>query len=104
RLVMRCLEKRPADRWQSAAEFVHALDALGAAETAQRVADRQQPVEHRFRLAEEVCRKLNRATLDPRIIGDEIHYLDNHVPSDVLVMYLHGMGLDHTMFDALLRG
>jgi len=103
RLVMRCLEKRPADRWQSAAEFVHALDALATADTVQRAADRQQPVEHRFRLTENVCRKLNRATLDPRIIGDEIHYLDNHVPSDVLVLYLHGMGLDHTMFDALLR-
>ena len=103
RLVMRCLEKRPADRWQSAAEFVHALDALAGADTVQRVIDRHNPVEHRFRLAEEVCRKLNRATLDPRIIGDEVHYLDNHVPSDVLVVYLHGMGLDHTIFDAVLR-
>ena len=103
RLVMRCLEKRPSDRWQSAAEFVHALDALRNADTVQRVADRQQPVEHRFRLGEEVCRKLNRATLDPRIIGDEVHYLDNHVPSDVLVVYLHGMGLDHMTFDAVLR-
>ncbi len=29
-LVMRCLEKRPADRWQSAAELLQALDALGS--------------------------------------------------------------------------
>ncbi|HJU76250.1 MAG TPA: serine/threonine-protein kinase [Gemmatimonadaceae bacterium] len=103
KLVMRCLEKRPADRWQSAAEFVHALDAFASANTDEREADRREPMEHRFRLSEDVCRKLNRATLDPRIIGDEVHYLDNHVASDVLVLYLHGIGLDHTSWDAVLR-
>jgi hypothetical protein len=50
-----------------------------------------------------VCRKLNRATLDPRIIGDEVHYLDNQVGSDVIVFYIHGMGLDHTSFESVLR-
>ncbi len=30
-LVMRCLEKRPADRWQSAAELLNALEGLSAA-------------------------------------------------------------------------
>jgi eukaryotic-like serine/threonine-protein kinase len=29
-LVMRCLEKRPADRWQSAAEMLQAIEAVGA--------------------------------------------------------------------------
>jgi eukaryotic-like serine/threonine-protein kinase len=28
-LVMRCLEKRPADRWQSAAELLDAIEAIG---------------------------------------------------------------------------
>ncbi|MEW5918552.1 MAG: serine/threonine-protein kinase, partial [Gemmatimonadota bacterium] len=103
KLVMRCLEKRPADRWQSAAEFVHALDTLRVGDTAERAAARGDPIERRFRLTEEVCRRLNRATLDPRIIGDEVHYLDNHVASDVVVFYLHGMGLDHTSFEHVLR-
>jgi hypothetical protein len=103
RLVMRCLEKRPADRWQSAAEFVHALDNLPVSDTGEREAKQREAVEHKFRLTEDVCRKLNRATLDPRIIGDEVLYLDNHVVSDVLVFYLHGMGLDHTSFEATLR-
>src|SRR5580692_13166773 len=35
-----------------------------------------QLVEHRFTLGERVCRKLNWATLDPRIIGDHLHYMD----------------------------
>ncbi len=103
RLVMRCLEKRPADRWQSAAEFVHALDTLASLTSAERAAERREPTAHKFRLGEEVCRKLNRATLDPRIIGDDVHFLDNHVASDVLVLFLHGMGLDHTTFGPVLR-
>jgi Tol biopolymer transport system component len=33
-LVMRCLEKRPGDRWQTAEELVHQLDAVVTAERA----------------------------------------------------------------------
>ena len=37
-IVMRCLEKRPADRWQSAAELLQAFEALGTpGERARRV-------------------------------------------------------------------
>jgi len=32
-IVLRCLEKRPADRWQSAAEIIPALDAVAGAAT-----------------------------------------------------------------------
>ncbi|MFN2393981.1 MAG: hypothetical protein ABR566_18730, partial [Pyrinomonadaceae bacterium] len=51
-------------------------------------------VERTFPLNEAVIRKLNRATLDPRIIGESLHYLDNQVESDVLVCFIHGTGLD----------
>ncbi len=41
RLVMRCLEKKPADRWQSAEDIVRELEALGR--TDQTVATREPP-------------------------------------------------------------
>ncbi|MGQ0539734.1 MAG: serine/threonine-protein kinase [Gemmatimonadaceae bacterium] len=103
RIVMRCLAKRPADRWQSSDELIHAIDAVATGELTLQATTASPPARERFRLSEEVCRKLNRATLDPRIIGDDVHYLDNRTASDVLVIYLHGMGLDHTTFDAVLR-
>ena len=55
-----------------------------------------------FKLTDQVCRKLNRATLDPLIIGDHLRYADNQVRSDVLVFFLHGLGLDHRDFDPIL--
>ena len=60
-------------------------------------------IEQRFMLTERVCRKLNRATLDPRIIGDHLHYVDNQVRSDVLVFFLPGLGLDHRDFEPILK-
>jgi len=62
-----------------------------------------QLVEHRFAITERVCRKLNRATLDPRVIGDHLHFLDNQVRSDVLVFFLPGLGLDQREFAPILR-
>jgi Tol biopolymer transport system component len=41
-LVMRCLEKQPADRWQSAEELMRALEAMGAAGIARPVSRRLQ--------------------------------------------------------------
>ena len=55
-----------------------------------------------FRLTERICRKLDRATLDPLIIGDHLRYVDNQVRSDVLVFFLHGLGLDHSDFEPVL--
>jgi len=62
-----------------------------------------QLIEHRFVLTERICRKLNRATLNPRIIGDDLRYVDNQVQSDVLVFFLHALGLDHRDFEPILK-
>lgn len=59
-------------------------------------------IETDFNLTDRICRKLNRATLDPLIIGDHLRYADNQVRSDVLVFFLHGLGLDHRDFDPVL--
>lgn len=61
-------------------------------------------LERSFKLTESVCRKLNRATLDPLVIGDHLRYADNQNHSDVLVLFLHGLGLDHRDFEPVLTG
>jgi pimeloyl-ACP methyl ester carboxylesterase len=102
---MKCLEKRPTDRWQSATELLAEVEAVAAGEvqTPASTAIASQVVEFRFMLTERVCRKLNRATLDPRIIGDHLVYADNQVPSDVLVFFLTGLGHDHRDFVPILE-
>jgi serine/threonine protein kinase len=112
-VVEKALEKDPADRYQSMREMVVDLRRLtrrraqaqpqvasapshwrGAQEelrNAERAEFVNQLVDRRFTLGERVCRKLNRATLDPRIIGDHLHYVDNQLRSDVLVFFLHGL-------------
>ena len=103
--VTRCLEKRPADRWQSAEELLDQLEALGTpGPTAVRVSDAPRELaEESFRLSAAVCRTLDRAALDPRMIGDHLRYYDNRVESRVLVCYLHGIGLDQCDFEETLR-
>jgi serine/threonine protein kinase len=58
--------------------------------------------ERSWALTTDVCRHLNRETLDPAIIGDELRYLDNDRPSDVLVVYVPGFGFDHGAFSEIL--
>ena len=59
-------------------------------------------IERDCKLTDRVCRKLNRADLDPLIIGDHLRYADNQMQSDVLVFFLHGLGLDHSDFEPVL--
>lgn len=101
--VMKCLEKRPADRWQNATELLTAVEASEEAQTPAAVVTAHELIESRFKLTERICRKLNRATLDPRIIGDHLHYVDNQARSDILVFFLHGLGLDHRDFEPILK-
>ena len=102
--VMKCLEKKAADRWQSAADLLGEIEvAAEDIKTPAAVEIANELTERQFTLNERVCRKLNRATLDPRIIGDHLNYVDNQVRSDVLVFFLHGLGLDHADFEPILQ-
>ncbi len=91
--VMRCLEKRPADRWQSAEEL---LQALGSESARVGVGAPVRPpsVAGSLVVTEDLCRRLDRASFDPRMIGDRLNYRDNQVASDVLVLMIHGWGLE----------
>jgi pimeloyl-ACP methyl ester carboxylesterase len=61
------------------------------------------PSLERFRIGQEVCRRLDRSHFDPRIIGHELQYLDNQRRSDVLVFFVHAVGRDHEQFREHLR-
>ena len=105
-VVMTCLAKRPVDRWQTAADLLSRLEALSDATRGHRTtrdARVNDTHDRTFRLSEGVCRKLNRATLDPRVIGDTIQFLENEVESDVLVCYVHPTSLDQSYFKPMLQ-
>jgi pimeloyl-ACP methyl ester carboxylesterase/predicted Ser/Thr protein kinase len=113
-IIRKCLEKDRSLRYQHAADIRTDLQRLKR-DTGATFHDRKENglaklpevtnelVECQFMLTDPVCRKLDRATLDPRIIGDHLKYVDNQVDSDVLVFFLHGLGLDHRDFEPILK-
>lgn len=103
-LVMRCLAKKPSDRWQSAADLARRFDLALMSGTASAMRWGAHDVTvGRFRLTEAVCRKLRRESFSPKMVGDEIEYLDNGARSDVLVFFVHAIGLESADFEAHLR-
>ena len=101
---MRCLQKRPADRWQSAGDLIAALDRVGRADSALRSPSRTAgTVTARLPITESVARRLDRRSFDPRMIGDSLEYLDNQAESDVLVILLNAAWLDGSDFEPHLR-
>ncbi len=88
------LQKLPADRYSSTAAFSAALTAVDTGTQPQIVT---LPQERRltaggFRLSEDTCRRMSRASFDPRLVGSVMPYLDNEVDSDVLVCYVPACG------------
>jgi len=103
-LVMRCLQKRPADRWQSARDLMAALDRVVAGDGGSTRESRGAgTVTARFPITEALARRLDRTHFDPRMIGDSLEYLDNQVESEVLVMLLNAAWLDGSDFEPHLR-
>ncbi|HEX7122244.1 MAG TPA: serine/threonine-protein kinase [Gemmatimonadaceae bacterium] len=104
-LILRCLAKHPADRFQTAAEVVRRLDALltgPLGESLESTHEHAVAPSH-YRISEGLVRRLSRESFDPRMIGDAIEYLDNHARSDVLVCFIPACGLDAAEFEAHLR-
>ena len=102
-IVARCLEKRPADRWQHASEITRRLDAfLAGASGATVLRAEPEPLLKSFRLTEELLGRLA-GGFDPRMPGDTISYLDNGTISDVLVCYLPRWSIDPEEYSGLLR-
>jgi serine/threonine protein kinase len=98
-VVMRCLEKDPAARPPRATDALAALDLPRG----WRAAPARRPVTaHAFRLSDAVLRRLDRATLDPRLLGGAMQYLENDAPPGVLLFCVHGLGHEGAEYAELL--
>ena len=104
-IVIRCLAKRPADRFQRADEIVARMDALLTGPLSEMVGTTQEHAvaPSKFRIAEGLARRLDRQAFDPRMVGDSMEYLDNHARSDTLVCFLPALGLDAAEYEEHLR-
>jgi pimeloyl-ACP methyl ester carboxylesterase len=110
RAIHTALHKLPADRYPSAAAFGLALStATTTGMHTPAAVSRQTPVvpqritrPEQFRLTGDVCRRLERSSFDPRLLGTTLHYLDNGAASDVLVCYIPACGRAADQYQAVL--
>jgi serine/threonine protein kinase len=108
RLIRRCLNKSAERRMQTARDVRNELEELRVGirtdepsqsgliqEDSLSLAEREMVIttEHVRRLSMQI----------PRMVGDSITYIDNERDSDVLVVYLHGLGGDQSEFEEALR-
>lgn len=108
RAVLTALEKLPADRYASAGQFSQTLANALAAATVVSSSDPSIAVETQlkwraYRISEDTCRRLDRASFDPRLAGSTVTYLDNGVASDVLVCYIAACGRGGDQYEHVLR-
>jgi serine/threonine protein kinase len=90
--IQTALQKLPADRFPSAGAFSGALARAGSGTTTRAEAPRETVVPASYRLSEDACRRLDRKSFDPRLIGSSMQYLDNGIAADVLVCYFPACG------------
>ncbi len=92
RAILTALQKLPADRFQSTAEFSAALAPQSVAVAAPARSPGGDLIADSFLLSEATCRRLSRSAFDPRLNGTELHYLDNRVASPVLLCLMPAWG------------
>ena len=104
-MVLRCLAKRPADRFQKAEEIVARLDSLLTGPLSEMMGSTEEHAvaPSKFRIAEGLARRLDRQAFDPRMVGDSMEYLDNHARSDTMVCFVPALGLDAAQYEEHLR-
>jgi serine/threonine protein kinase len=104
--LLTALQKLPADRFPSVTAFSAALATSEASTTGHATAAVAPAVGAKtgsFRLSEDTCRRMSRASFDPRLIGSSLHYLDNHLESDVLVCYVPACGRAANQYTKVLE-
>jgi serine/threonine protein kinase len=110
RIISRCLHKDPEKRFQNAkdignelTELQELMDQAAAPIDIDKTTamGKQVLTKGKFILTADLVRQLKYKS--PQMIGDHMPYLDNGIKSDLLVIFLHGLGLDKRQFAELLN-
>ncbi|MCC7033505.1 MAG: alpha/beta fold hydrolase [Acidobacteria bacterium] len=100
-VVRTCLARDPEQRWQRARDVALALRGITAEDRGAAAAQADTLVERSFVLTARHVRQLSER--NPRLVGYTLNYLDNGATSDILVVFLHGIGADASRFEPVLR-